>query len=110
MQSYQIIGFISMDDKVLIVVPILLILSLLAVLLLKIVEKESKKYIWVHIKTGNKYRIVANVHNKMRRPDTGEWLEAITYVNEEGEQFTRWKDDFLLSFQRLEEWEDEHKS
>lgn len=92
-----------MDDKVLIVVPILFILSLLAVLLLKIVEKES---IWVHIKTGNKYRIVANVHNKMRRPDTGEWLEAITYINEEGEQFTRWKDDFLLSFQRLDEWED----
>lgn len=95
-----------MDDKVLIVVPILFILSLLVVLLLKIVEKESKKYIWVHIKTGNKYRIVANVHNKMRRPDTGEWLEAITYINEEGEQFTRWKDDFLLSFQRLDEWED----
>jgi hypothetical protein len=45
----------------------------------------------------------------MRRPDTGEWLEAITYVNEEGEQFTRWKDDFLLSFQRLNEWEDANK-
>lgn len=99
-----------MDDKVLIVVLILLIVGLLAGLLTKIAADESKKYIWVHTKTGNKYRIVANVHNKMRRPDTGEWLEAITYVNVEGEQFTRWKDDFLLSFQRLNEWEDEHKS
>ena len=99
-----------MDDKVLIVVLILLIVGLLAGLLTEIAADESKKYIWVHIKTGNKYRIVANAHNKMRRPDTGEWLEAITYVNEEGEQFTRWKDDFLLSFQRLREWEEEHKS
>ena len=98
-----------MDDKVLIVVLILLIVGLLAGLLTKIAADESKKYIWVHTKTGNKYRIVANVHNKMRRPDTGEWLEAITYVNEEGEQFTRWKDDFLLSFQRLNEWEDANK-
>lgn len=98
-----------MDDKVLIVVLILLILGLLARLLTKIAADENKKYIWVHTKTGNKYRIVANAHNKMRRPDTGEWLEAITYVNEEGEQFTRWKDDFLLSFQRLNEWEDANK-
>lgn len=98
-----------MDDKVLIVVLILLILGLLAGLLTKIAADENKKYIWVHTKTGNKYRIVANAHNKMRRPDTGEWLEAITYVNEEGEQFTRWKDDFLLSFQRLNEWEDANK-
>lgn len=99
-----------MDDKVLIVVLILLIVGLLAGLLVKIAADKSKKYIWVHTKTGNNYRIVANAHNKMRRPDTGEWLEAITYVNEEGEQFTRWKDDFLLSFQRLNEWEDAHKS
>lgn len=98
-----------MDDKVLIVALILLIVGLLAGLLTKIAADESKKYIWVHTKTGNKYRIVANAHNKMRRPDTGEWLEAITYVNEEGEQFTRWKDDFLLSFQRLNEWEDANK-
>lgn len=98
-----------MDDKVLIVVLILLIVGLLAGLLTKIAADESKKYIWVHTRTGNKYRIVANAHNKMRRPDTGEWLEAITYVNEEGEQFTRWKDDFLLSFQRLNEWEDANK-
>lgn len=98
-----------MDDKVLIMVLILFICSLLAGLATKIAADESKKYIWVHIKTGNKYRIVANAHNKMRRPDTGEWLEAITYVNEEGEQFTRWKDDFLLSFQRLNEWEDANK-
>lgn len=99
-----------MDDKVLIVALILLIVGLLAGLLTKIAADESKKYIWVHTRTGNKYRIVANAHNKMRRPDTGEWLEAITYVNEEGEQFTRWKDDFLISFQRLNEWEEEHKS
>lgn len=98
-----------MDDKVLIVVLILLIVGLLAGLLTKIAADESKKYIWVHTKTGNKYRIVANAHNKMRRPDTGEWLEAITYVNEEGEQFTRWRDDFLISFQRLNEWEDANK-
>ena len=98
-----------MEYKVWILLLILFILGSLAGLLTIVVAKESKRHVWVHLKTGNRYRIVANNHNKMRRPDTGEWLNAITYVNEEGEQFTRWKDDFLLSFQRLNEWEDEHR-
>lgn len=98
-----------MEYKVWLLILILFIVGTLAGLLTMLAAHESKKHVWVHLKTGNRYRIVANNHNKMRRPDTGEWLNAITYVNEEGEQFTRWKDDFLLSFQRLNEWEDEHR-
>lgn len=96
-----------MDIGIWILIIGIVLVGLLAGVLVMFAAEQDKKHIWVHIKTSNKYRITH--YGKMRRPDTGEWLEAITYVNEEGEQFTRWKDDFLLSFQRLNEWEDANK-
>lgn len=97
-----------MGTEIWILIVGLFIVGLATGVLVMFAAHENKKYIWVHLKTGNKYRIVANVC-KMKRPDTREWLDAIVYMNDSGEWFIRWKDDFLLEFQTLEEWEDGRK-
>lgn len=86
----------------------LFIVGLLMGLLVMCASEHAKKHVWVHLKTGNRYTIVAD-SCKMKRPDTREWLKAIIYMNQQGEWFVRWKDDFLLEFQTLKEWEDGHK-
>lgn len=90
-----------MDDKVLIVVLILLIVGLLAGLLTKIAADESKKYIWVHTKTGNRYRIIQECKMKY----DGKWMDAIAYISEkDNEMYVREYNDFVLNFKRLSEW------
>lgn len=93
-----------MEIKIIILIAILLIVGGLAGLLTMFAARESKKDVWVHLKHHTRYRIIH--YGKMKRPDTGEWLKAITYVDEEGNIYTRWHDDFLISFQTLDEWED----
>lgn len=93
-----------MDIGIWILIIGIVLVGLLAGILVMFAAEQDKKHIWVHIKTGNKYRITH--YGKMRRPDTGQWLESITYMSEDGHLYTRWKDDFMLSFQTYKEWKD----
>jgi len=39
-------------------------------------------------------------YTKMKHPETGEWIPAVNYQNQDGESFTREKKDFDNKFVR----------
>lgn len=68
--------------------------------------KKDKEFIYVHIKTGNKYRIIQECLLKY----DGNWVDAVVYVSEKDcEMYVREYNDFILNFKTLAEWEMEKK-
>ena len=63
--------------------------------------KKDKEFIYVHTKTGNRYRIIQECLMKI----DGTWKDAVVYVSEKnGEMYVREYSDFVLNFKRLSEW------
>ena len=68
--------------------------------------KREKNFIYIHTKTGNKYRLYQDCLMKYN----GKWMEAVIYTKEEsGELYVREHNDFISNFKILEEWEKEKK-
>jgi hypothetical protein len=65
--------------------------------------KRDQQFIYVHTKTGNRYRIVQVC--KMKYDD--KWMDAIIYISEkDGEMYVREFYDFFNNFKRLSEWKE----
>lgn len=63
--------------------------------------KKDKEFIYVHTKTGNKYRIIQECQMKYK----GEWMDAIAYMSiETSQMYIREYNDFILNFKTLSKW------
>lgn len=92
------------ETIVLIVVAILAIVA--TVITLMTAYKRDQHFIYVHTKTGNKYRIIQECQMKF----DGKWMDAIAYMSEKTcEMYVREYNDFILNFKTLAEWEKEKK-
>ena len=89
-------------DKEIVVLLIILILAItVAVITLVAAYKRDLHFIYVHTKTGNRYRIVQVCKIKY----DGKWMDAIAYVSErDNEMYIREYNDFVLNFKTLSEW------
>ena len=87
---------------VLIVIGVLALLTFVVTLIAT--YKRDQKLIYVHTKTGNRYRIIQECLMKI----DGTWKDAIVYISEKnGEMYVREYNDFTLNFKRLSEWKKE---
>lgn len=87
------------ETVVLLIVIILAITA--AVITLVAAYKRDLHFIYVHTKTGNRYRIIQECKMKY----DGKWMDAIAYVSErDNEMYIREYSDFVLNFKRLSEW------
>ena len=91
-------------EKEIIVLIVVAILAIAAtVLTLVAAYKRDLHFIYVHTKTGNRYRIIQECLMKI----DGTWKDAIVYVSEKnGEMYVREYNDFVLNFKRLSEWKE----
>lgn len=89
-------------DKEIVVLLIILILAITAaVITLVAAYKRDLYFIYVHTKTGNRYRIIQECKMKY----DGKWMDAIAYVSErDNEMYIREYNDFVLNFKTLSEW------
>ena len=89
-------------DKEIVVLLIILILAITAaVITLVAAYKRGLHFIYVHTKTGNRYRIIQECKMKY----DGKWMDAIAYVSErDNEMYIREYNDFVLNFKTLSEW------
>lgn len=89
-------------DKEIVVLLIILILAITAaVITLVAAYKRDLHFIYVHTKTGNRYRIIQECKMKY----DGKWMDAIAYVSErDNEMYIREYNDFVLNFKSLSEW------
>lgn len=57
--------------------------------------------IWIHLKTGNEYRLYQLCKAKIN----GEWVDVVIYMSlKDGEIYVREYNDFILNFKTLSEW------
>lgn len=90
-----------MENGVIIVLIIMVGLIIANVLTMANLRKRDQQSIYVHTKTGNRYRIV----QKCKMKHDGKWMNAITYTSEkDGEMYVREYNDFKLNFKSLSEW------
>ena len=92
-------------DKEIVVLLIIVILAITAaVITLVAAYKRDLRFIYVHTKTGNRYRIIQECKMKYN----GKWMDAIAYVSEKNdEMYIREYSDFVLNFKSLSEWKKE---
>lgn len=89
------------DFIVLLIVITLTVIVTIITLAASYKKERDQEFIYVHTKTGNRYRIVRECLMKI----DGKWKDAIVYVSEvNGEMFVREYNDFTLNFKRLSEW------
>ena len=90
-----------MENGVIIVLIIMVCLIIATALITADLCKRDKQFIYVHTKTGNRYRIIQECLMKI----DGTWKDAIVYVSEKnGEMYVREYSDFVLNFKTLSEW------
>lgn len=88
-------------DIVLFIVIILAIIAL--TLTFFYAHKRDKDFIYVHLRTGNKYRIIQECQMKF----DGEWMDAVAYISVNTcEMYVREYNDFVTHFKRLSEWKE----
>ena len=91
-------------EKEIIVLTVVAILAIVTtVLTLVTAYKRDQHFIYVHTKTGNRYRIIQECLMKI----DGTWKDAVVYVSEKnGEMYVREYSDFVLNFKTLSEWKE----
>lgn len=90
-----------MENGVIIVLIIMVCLIIATALIMAESYKRDEQFIYVHTKTGNRYRIIQECLMKI----DGTWKDAVVYVSEkDGEMYVREYNDFVLNFKRLSEW------
>lgn len=92
-----------MENGVIIVLIIMVCLIIATALIMAESYKRDEQFIYVHTKTGNRYRIIQECLMKI----DGTWKDAIVYVSEKnGEMYVREYSDFVLNFKTLSEWKE----
>ena len=95
-----------MEDKIIAIIVVAILAVVAVVTTLMCAYKRDKDYIYVHIKTGNKYRIIQECQMKF----DGKWIDAIAYMSERTcEMYVREYNDFVTHFKRLSLWEKEKR-
>lgn len=90
-----------MDKEIVILIVVGILVIIAAAITLVAAYKRDLHFIYVHTKTGNRYRIIQECKMKYN----GKWMDAITYISEkDGEIYVREYNDFVLNFKRLSEW------
>lgn len=90
-----------MEKEIIVLIVVMILAIVTAVLTLVKSYKRDQHFIYVHTKTGNRYRIIQECLMKI----DGTWKDAIVYVSEKnGEMYVREYNDFVLNFKRLSEW------
>ena len=93
-------------EKVIIIIVVAILTIIVFALTFIYTHKRDKEYTYVHIKTGNKYRIIQECKMKF----DNKWMNAISYINVNTcEMYVREYNDFILNFKTLAEWEKEKK-
>lgn len=63
--------------------------------------KKSQEFIYVHLKTGDKYRVIQECSMKF----DGKWMDAVAYESvDTNEMYVREYNDFVLNFKTLSQW------
>lgn len=64
-------------------------------------RKDYEDFVYVHTKTGNKYRLISRCKMKYE----GKWVSVIVYVNiETYDVYIREVEDFNNHFKKWSEW------
>lgn len=91
-----------MEKETIVLLVIIILAIITTVLTLKVSYKKYQETTYVHIKTGNIYRIIQPCLMKYN----GVWMDAVVYTNN-NEIFVREKGDFNKSFKKLSGWKKE---
>ena len=90
-----------MDKEIIVLLVVGVLAILVAAFTLLAAYKRDLHFIYVHTKTGNRYRIIQECKMKY----DGKCMDAIAYISEkDNEIYVRKYDDFVLNFKRLSEW------
>lgn len=90
-----------MEKEIIILFLVMILVITITAITLVVAYKRDPEIIYVHIKTGNRYRIIQECLMKT----DGTWKDAVVYVSEKkGEMYVRDYSDFVLNFKRLSEW------
>lgn len=90
-----------MDKEIIVLLAVGVVAILAAAFTLLAAYKRDLHFIYVHTKTGNRYRIIQECKMKY----DGKWMDAVAYISEkDNEIYVRKYDDFVLNFKRLSEW------
>lgn len=90
-----------MEKETIVLIVVAILATVATVLTLVTAYKRDQHFIYVHTKTGNKYRIIQECKMKYG----GKWMDAIAYISEkDGEIYVREYNDFVLNFKTLSEW------
>lgn len=92
-----------MDKEIIVLLAVGVVAILAVAFTLLAAYKRDLRFIYVHTKTGNRYRVIQECKMKY----DGKWMDAIAYVSEkDNEIYVRKYDDFVLNFKRLSEWKE----
>lgn len=95
-----------MEDKIIAIIIVAILAVIVVVSTLICAYERNKEFTYVHIKTGNRYRVI---HEGLMKID-GIWKDAIIYISEKNcEVYVREYSDFVLNFKTLSEWKKEKK-
>lgn len=91
-------------DKEIIILLVVGVLAMIATAFTVVAAyKRDLHFIYVHTKTGNRYRIIQECKMKYN----GKWMDAIAYVSDrDNEMYVREYSDFVLNFKTLSEWKE----
>lgn len=90
-----------MDKEIVVLLIVIIFAITAAVITLVAAYKRDLHFIYVHTKTGNRYRVIQECKMKY----DGKWMDAIAYVSErDNEMYIREYNDFVLNFKTLSEW------
>lgn len=93
-----------MEKEIIFLVALIIIALTVFAYTLVVSYKSYKESIFIHIKTGNRYRIVQTCRMKFK----GKWMDAIIYEREEAYgTYVREYEDFKANFKKLSEWKKE---
>lgn len=92
-----------MEKEIIVLLIIIILATTVTIMTLVAAYKRDQEFIYTHIKTGNKYRIIQECLMKI----DGTWKDAVVYVSEKnGEMYVREYSDFILNFKTLSEWKE----
>jgi hypothetical protein len=92
-----------MDKEIIVLLAVVVVAILAAAFTSWAAYKRDLHFIYVHTKTGNRYRVIQECKMKY----DGKWMDAIAYISEkDNEIYVRKYDDFVLNFKRLSEWKE----
>ena len=91
-----------MDKEIVILIVGILAIAATALTLVT-AYKRDLHFIYVHTKTGNRYRVIQECKMKY----DGKWMDAIAYISEkDSEMYVREYNDFVFNFKRLSKWKE----